>query len=320
MLSHVAVDLDTRQDANLPFSAIRGQIFSGLPVNFHLTRACNFSCGHCFATFQDVSKPSAATETLQIQVVSTLADRGAAKITFSGGEPLLVSWLPALLRRAHILGVTTCVVTNGSLLSREWLAGVAGDLDWLTLSVDSLVPATNLRVGRVTKKELAGNALDRGAMLAQSAMDARDLGIGLKINTVVTRHNADESLTDFIGAVVPTRWKIMQAMSVLGQQQQSEEYWGVTEAEFDAFVSRHRATLPTEVAIVPEPVDVIRGSYIMVDPWGRIFESVSGRHRYHEPVERASASTIDKALSRQKLLDRDGLWSWDRALTHAPPI
>lgn len=296
----------------MPIPDSREQVFSGLPVNFHLTRACNYSCGHCFATFHDVTESSAATESLHMQVVSALADRGAAKITFSGGEPLLVNWLPSLLRHAHSLGVTTCVVTNGSLLRQEWLAAVAAHLDWLTLSVDSVVPATNLRIGRATKKELLGKAISTGAPLVRFAALARSLRIGLKVNTVVTRHNAGESLAELIGQVLPVRWKIMQAMSVRGQQQRPEDDWHVTEAEFEAFLDRHRAALPPSVAIVPEPISLIRGSYVMVDPWGRIFESVTGQHRYHEPVEHATSATIDNALSRQKLADRGGLWNWDR--------
>lgn len=320
MLSHVAADPDISRTPYLPVSSSRGQVFNGLPVNFHLTRTCNYSCGHCFATFRDVSESSAAaTELLHMQVVSALADRGASKITFSGGEPLLVSWLPTLLRCAHSLGVTTCVVTNGSLLSREWLAAVAADLDWLTLSVDSAVSATNIRIGRATKRQLADRYLGATAPLARFASIAQTLGIGLKVNTVVTRHNVVESLEEFIRAVLPVRWKIMQAMSVRGQDQRPEEDWIVTQEEFEEFISRHRVLLPTSVAIVPEPASLIRGSYVMVDPWGRIFESVSGKHRYHEPVEHASTATIDIALSRGKLADRGGLWNWRRPVSPGAP-
>src|SRR5580692_1084617 len=271
-------------------TASNGPVLSGLPVNFHITRACNYSCGHCFATFRDVNGTSAAvTEKRHLQVVTSLAVRGASKITFSGGEPLLAKWLPALLHRAHSFGVTTCVVTNGSLLSKSWLTTVAADLDWLTLSVDSVTPETNLRIGRAEQKELSrGRSAYYDRSLELFAPIAQSLGVGMKVNTVVTRHNVGERLANFISLVKPVRWKIMQAMHVHGQEQRPTQEWSVSEGEFERFIDRHRPEIPAEVTIVPEPISLIRGSYFMVDPWGRIFESTSGRHQYLGPVEHAS--------------------------------
>ena len=258
-----------------------------------------------------------ASRELHLRVVTSLAERGASKITFSGGEPLLVTWLPDLLRRARRLGVTTCVVTNGSLLTETWLGGVAEDLDWLTLSVDSVSPATNLRIGRADKSELSSRSACSRRSLELFAPMARSVGVGMKVNTVVTRHNLAEDMSRFVNSVMPARWKIMQAMPVDGQEQRPEEVWSVTASEFDGFVDRHRPEIAAEVAIVPEPIDLIRGSYVMVDPWGRIFESTSGRHHYLGPIEHAASGTIEGALDRQKLAARGGFWRWDRALPAA---
>jgi radical S-adenosyl methionine domain-containing protein 2 len=249
---------------------------------------------------------------LHLRVVTSLAERGASKITFSGGEPLLVKWLPDLLRRARSMGVTTCVVTNGSLLTAAWLARVAEDLDWLTLSVDSVSQATNLRIGRADKSELTRRSAQGGRSLELFAPVAQSLGVGMKINTVVTKHNVGEDMSRFVNCVLPVRWKIMQAMPVDGQEQRPEEAWSVALHEFNRFVDRHRPKIVATVAIVPEPIDLIRGSYVMIDPWGRIFESTSGRHQYLAPIESASSSTIESVLNRHKLAARDGLWNWDR--------
>lgn len=297
-----------------------GPSLSGLPVNFHITRACNFSCGHCFATFEDVNSKEIISrrESLHLEVVSSLANLGASKITFSGGEPLLVGWLPRLLRESRDLGLTTCVVTNGSLLTEHWLSRVAADLDWLTLSVDSVTPETNVRIGRAVKR-YSGTVHTYGEEYSTIMAVARSLGIGLKVNTVVTRHNQSESLVDFIAQIKPVRWKIMQAMPVQGQNQGPVNEWGVSDTDFEEFIDRHRDEIPPGVVIVPEPIDLIRGSYIMVDPWGRIFDSTSGRHRYLMQVQEASSTTIERAVDQAKLIARGGIWDWDRPKLYIAP-
>jgi radical S-adenosyl methionine domain-containing protein 2 len=64
-----------------------------------------------------------------------LAAAGASKLTFVGGEPLLHPMLPQLIQAAKEAGLTTCVVTNGSRLTVDWLQDMRPHLDWLALSV-----------------------------------------------------------------------------------------------------------------------------------------------------------------------------------------
>ena len=284
-----------------------------LPVNFHITRACNFSCGHCFATFRDAGQGwSAIKEEAQLRVVESLVRLGASKITFSGGEPLLVKWLPKLLTLAHGLGVTTCVVTNGSLVTRPWLSEASSILDWLTLSVDSLKRETNVAIGRVPRHLCGTSATSNVQALSEIVHYATFYDIGLRINTVVTKYNLNESFSDLIISAKPVRWKIMQAMSVAGQGQRPSDKWSVSDAAFRQFVDRHRNEIPGDITIVSEPSNLIRGSYIMVDPWGRLFESRSGRHKYLQPVGQVSVDTLGNAVDTNRLVERDGLWRWAR--------
>ena len=98
-------------------------------VNYHLWKACNMRCRHCFATFQDIElqilpKGHLGREDC-VLVVEALAESGFQKINFAGGEPTLCPWLPNLIRRAKELGLTTSVVTNGSRITEEWLESVS---------------------------------------------------------------------------------------------------------------------------------------------------------------------------------------------------
>ena len=124
-------------------------------VNFHLWKPCNMSCKFCFATFQDfdrdiLPKGHLAPEDC-MAVVEALAEAGFEKINFAGGEPTPCPWLPDLLRRARELALTTSVVTNGSCITREWLARTEGCLDWAAVSIDTLDPVKLQSLGRTTR-------------------------------------------------------------------------------------------------------------------------------------------------------------------------
>ncbi len=97
-------------------------------VNFHITKECNYNCRFCFARFNQVEDRLALEKS--IELISLLAENGMQKITFVGGEPTLVSYLPDLVKHAFDLGVTTMVVTNGSRISEEYLDKFEGKLDW----------------------------------------------------------------------------------------------------------------------------------------------------------------------------------------------
>lgn len=62
-----------------------------------------------------------------MQVPPLLAAAGVSKITFVGGEPLLHPLLPELLAAAKGAGLVTSLVSNGSLLTEDWLRRMQGE-------------------------------------------------------------------------------------------------------------------------------------------------------------------------------------------------
>ncbi len=58
-------------------------------------------------------------------------------MNFAGGEPLLFAGLPAIVELCKQLGLTTSLVTNGSLLDEKAAAQLSGSLDICALSIDS---------------------------------------------------------------------------------------------------------------------------------------------------------------------------------------
>ena len=280
-------------------------------VNYHLWKPCNMSCGFCFATFQDIQPDILPEGHLGredcLSVVESLARAGFQKINFAGGEPTLCRWLPELITQAKELGITTSVVTNGSRITPEWLESVNGSLDWAALSIDSLDRDTLLRMGRTTRS---------GPMSEQDYLRVigtlKEFSVRLKINTVVTRHNLDESLADFIIETRPERWKLLQVLPVKGQNDPIVDVHLVSGNEFERYVQTNRRVEVHNIRVVPESNDLMTGSYVMVDPAGRFFDNVAGSHTYSRPILDVGVEEALKGVSADaaKFRERNGLYDW----------
>ena len=281
-------------------------------VNYHLWKYCNMRCGFCFASFQDISPQFLPKGHLGredcLSVVESLAQAGFRKINFAGGEPMLCQWLPGLIVRASELGLTTSMVTNGSRLTQEWVDSVKGRLDWVALSIDSVNPDTLVRTGRTTGS---------GPMSAHDYLSAIEIlkrnDIRLKINTVVTRFNLMEDLTDFIIEARPERWKLLQVLAVKGQNDHAVGEYMVSSDEFDSYIQFARRVQKYGITVVPESNDLMTGSYIMVDPAGRFFDNAAGTHTYSRRsiIEVGVDEALkDVSIDAAKFLSRNGLYDW----------
>ena len=280
-------------------------------VNYHLWKACNMRCNHCFATFQDfeplfLPKGHLGREDC-VLVVEAIAEAGFQKINFAGGEPTLCPWLPDLIIQAKELGLTTSVVTNGSRITEDWLDIVKGSLDWVAMSIDSINPDTLLRTGRTT---LQGPMSEKDSLGVVALL--RQFGIRLKINTVVMRSNLAEDLTDFVLEARPERWKLLQVLPVGGQNDGRVEEQLVSPDEFQEYVERARRVEAAGVTMVPESNELMIGSYVMVDPAGRFFDNISGHHTYSRPILEVGVEEAlrDVSIAPEKFLSRGGSYDW----------
>ena len=280
-------------------------------VNFHLWEPCNMKCGFCFATFQDVKQTILPKGHLKqddcVAVVERLAAAGFQKINFAGGEPTLCPWLPDLVTAAKSDGMITAIVTNCSKLTSSYLDSMQGNLDWVTLSIDTVDPEKLKRSGRATIKGPMSGAdyLQIADMLVQR-------GIRLKVNTVVTPLNWEEDFTDFIIRANPERWKLLQVLPVSGQNDGAVDQFITTEEQFNAYVDRNRSVENAGIAVVPENTELITGSYLMVDPAGRFFDNVTGTHNYSQPILAVGVEAAIKEVNpiTERFIERGGLYDW----------
>ena len=280
-------------------------------VNYHLWRPCNMRCGFCFATFQDIDSHILPKGHLGrddcIRVVESLAQAGFQKINFAGGEPILCPWLPDLIRLAKELGLTASVVTNGSRVTGEWLDSVRGSLDWVALSIDSVDPGTLLRTGRTTR---SGPMSEEDYLHVVGLLKQYDIQV--KVNTVVTRSNLNEALSDFIAKARPKRWKLLQVLPVRGQNDLSVGDHVVSYDEFNRYVQMSRRVETFGVTVVAESNDLMTGSYVMVDPAGRFFDNTAGAHTYSRSIIDVGVEEAlkDVSVDAGKFLARSGLYEW----------
>lgn len=178
---------------------IAGDVVRLENVFFHVTRACNRSCGYCYFSAR---KPM-ADELRAHEIAELWPDVVAlrpAKLVVTGGEPLLRGDLVDLLRSLRAAdpehSVLRCVNTNGDLVTTELARSLVGLADEVRVSLDAL-PARNdaLRgegafASAVQALEtLHGEGFEPIALVtltAQSVPDLEEL-VGLLLSRQITR-------------------------------------------------------------------------------------------------------------------------------------
>ena len=268
-----------------------------ISVNWHLWPRCLNNCKFCFGTFKDIQSVLSKEQALKIP--SILKSVGTEKLSLTGGEPLLCPHLGDLLVEAKRCELTTMLITNGSLLTKSFIDKYHSYIDWIALSVDSADEITQFMLGRGT-----GNHIQK---IKEIVKDVHRAGINLKINTVVTKMNWEEDMSELILELNPKRWKVLQVLPIKGQNDDYIDSLKIANVEFESFVRKHAHLNP-----ICERNEDMRGSYLMLDALGRFFQNTKGYLEY-------SSSILDvcplKALeqvgwNQDKFISRGGLYNW----------
>ncbi len=163
-----------------------GRVHSNLRVS--VTDRCNIRCFYCMPE-EVVFRPREellAFEEIE-QFVRVAASLGVNKIRLTGGEPLVRSGLPELIRMLRAVpGIEDlALTTNGILLAEQAAPLKAAGLDRLNVSLDTLNEATFERISR--RKGLQ-KVLD-------GIFAARDVGFErIRLNAIAIRGLTDEEL------------------------------------------------------------------------------------------------------------------------------
>lgn len=105
----------------------------------YITNSCNMRCVHC--RFACTKSPNDMPLKTALDFLDLEHAEGSTLLTVTGGEPLLVwSKTKAVLERAHSFGMTTNLLTNGSLVTDEIAQFLADTGTTVQVSIDSLSP------------------------------------------------------------------------------------------------------------------------------------------------------------------------------------
>lgn len=262
---------------------------SSLPatVNLHLVAHCNMKCGYCYARFEAERRaPRLPTDALRT-ILADLAAHGVRRVTFAGGEPTLHPHLATLLAEAAARGLVTSVVSNGTRIDDTWLDVHGPHLRWLTLSIDSVVPATTHAIGRRTSLATYAHVDHVSAVCERiHAWNARRppaRRLRLKLNITVTGRNADEDPRAFVLACRPEKVKLFQMLLVAGENDDAAHLVCARDA-FERYAARLAPLAVDGIAVVPEDNEAMDGSYAMVDPLGRFYQRVDGAYQRSRPI------------------------------------
>ncbi len=276
-----------------------------LVVNWHFTETCNYSCRYCYSTWE---KPCGRLELLHDESSSRKLLRELyqffspentenpllpslkwciLRLSLAGGEPLVYPKQTAqIAREAKDIGFEVSLISNASLLSQDGLDPLLGNLSVLGISIDSMDAKTCRQIGRADKSGEILSFADHVDTIERIRRVNPEIKV--KINTVVSKLNSLENLTEFVERLKPDRWKVLKVLPVVSNE------LAVSEMEFQSFVDRHRHLMPI---MTVEDNSAMTESYLMVDPLGRFFQNKShldprNPYLYSRPIFQVGAETV----------------------------
>lgn len=271
-----------------------------LVINYHITEKCNYDCHYCYAKWAKPNELHRNWDEMK-SVLTSLADYflspnpiqqqlgyQSVRLNFAGGEPLLLKqrFIDALDYAIH-LGFDTSIISNGHLITDEFIAQHCHKLQMIGISYDACDLDTQQQIGRATTsgRVLSPERLNSIFQQIKAASPKTEL----KINTVVNQFNVEKDFNVLMETLQPNKWKVLRVLPVFDSIQT------ISDQQFDAFVERHQ-TVSHLMSV--ENNDSMTNSYLMLSPDGAFFQNGNGSDGYFKsrplirtPIETALAET-----------------------------
>lgn len=254
-------------------------------INFHFTNCCNYRCVYCFAKSKNKSKQLSFEKCKN--VVDKIKDYFTknnivdGRINLVGGEPLVSPFINELIDYCFDKKIKVSIVTNGSLLTKEFIERNKKKLCMIGISIDSLNEETNEKIGRCCKNKILNKE-----KLIQICKLIKDCGIKLKINTVVSKFNVHEEFVDFYNVIMPDKIKIFQMSIVKGVNENARQFQ-LSSMEYKKFCNRHKGD-----NVFFETQEDMQNSYLMIDSFGNFVVNHKGEYRTYGSILTNDLSTL----------------------------
>jgi organic radical activating enzyme len=151
-------------------------------ASYEVNLFCNYGCEHCYLG----ERPFAGLDlTRRMLLLDTMKNAGVLWLQLTGGEPLIDPIFPETLSYACELGMMAQISSNGSRLDNERTIELLTTYRPYRLTL-SLYGASEASYDGMTQRRGSFKKFMRGLSAAHEA------GLNLRINIVVSRHNAHE--------------------------------------------------------------------------------------------------------------------------------
>lgn len=232
-------------------------------VCWNITSRCNDNCLFCY---RDRDSRDMDFERQKI-IVEKIAGSGIRKVTFAGGEPLMVDRLRDLILYAKQKGLIVSLTTNGILMTDEWLEFCVRNLDWITFSLDGADEKTQTAMGR----NPGHTERTRGLLEKIKNTDMKRCRV--KLNTVVSRVNQDyvTDIADWVLGYSVSRWKLFQFVPLRGSAREHGERFFISDESFARTVEKVRQLMGEEgQRVAVSGRENIESAYFVIFPNGDI--------------------------------------------------
>ena len=244
-------------------------------INFHITNSCNYHCTYCFGKFPNKKELTFKQACSIVDNIARYFSKNGiqdGRINLAGGEPLLCPFLDDLIDYINAYGIKVSIITNGSLLTEEQIAFWKDKVCCIGLSIDSALIETNTEIGRCCNKK----ALTVKQMVRITQAIHRNK-MELKINTVVSKYNVNDDMTEIYKRLKPDRLKLLQVEIVEGVNDGANKC-AISKKAFEEFYKRHKHCCRETVA---EYSDDMENSYLMINPQGEFQLNNCGKYEIY---------------------------------------
>ena len=226
---------------------------------WNITSECNQCCRYCHR-FLNIKKLDFENNKKILQMLHT---SGIKKITWTGGEALILPYLDDLLKLSCGMGIENKLITNGILLTESRLKKIYPYLNIVTLSIDSTDPEINKMIGR---GENHFNIIKERIELLNK------YGVKYSINTVLNKLNINDiyKFSEFIADKNPAEWRIFKFLPLRGTSLKTKDIFDISQDEYDKMVNGIRIAHP-KINIVTRQIKDFEKLYLLILANGDVF-------------------------------------------------
>ena len=156
-----------REDILAVLKEIEAKNFESLEVNYpakkgmyiYLTNRCNERCRHCYMYAGEKIENELSTDEVK-NLLRSFAENQGQLVTFTGGEATTREDLFEILHCAKDEKLTTCLLTNGIFLNRNFVEGLKNYVDEIQISLDGYDSQSYFAVRQVDAFDQVLSAID----------------------------------------------------------------------------------------------------------------------------------------------------------------